>query len=119
MNLLRNIFWNTEQARIRSGFRLVLFVTIYVAIGNGLEFLIGSITNQIEFSSNAPLWVFLVMGGILLSSGVLCVWLAGRFLDRRLFTEFGFHFNREWLIDFSFGLGLGVLLISLIFCPPL
>ena len=43
MNLLRNIFWNTEQARIRSGFRLVLFVTIYVAIGNGLEFLIGSI----------------------------------------------------------------------------
>jgi len=115
MNLLRNIFWNTEQARIRSGFRLVLLVTMYVALGNGLEFLIGSMTDQIEFASNAPLWIFLVMAGVLLSSGVISVWLAGRFLDRRLFTEFGFHLNRQWWIDLCFGMGLGILLITLIF----
>jgi membrane protease YdiL (CAAX protease family) len=115
MKLLRNIFWNTEQTRIRSGFRLVLLVTMYVALGNGLDFLIGSITDQIEFAINSPLWVFLVMAGVILSSGVLCVWLAGRFLDRRLFKEFGFHFSGQWWIDLSFGMGLGILLISLIF----
>jgi membrane protease YdiL (CAAX protease family) len=94
-------------------------MSIYIALGNGLELLIGGITNQIEFSINSPLWVFLVIGGVLLFSGILCVWLAGRFLDRRLFTEFGFHLNREWWVDFSFGLGLGILLISLIFITEL
>ena len=46
---------------------------------------------------------------------LLSVWLAGRFLDRRPFSEFGLRLNREWWLDFGFGLFLGALLMTSIF----
>jgi membrane protease YdiL (CAAX protease family) len=92
---------------------------MYIALGRGIKFLIGGLTTQIEFASDSPLWVFLVMAGALLSTGALSVWIAGRFLDRRLFTDFGFHLNKQWWIDLSFGLALGIILISLIFITEL
>jgi membrane protease YdiL (CAAX protease family) len=46
---------------------------------------------------------------------VLTVWLAGRFLDRRPFSEFGFHLGAGWWLDLLFGMALGALLMSAIF----
>lgn len=38
---------------------------------------------------------------------VLAVWLAGRFFDRRRFTDFGLSLSkREWWMDFAFGVML-------------
>jgi membrane protease YdiL (CAAX protease family) len=51
----------------------------------------------------------------LLGSFTLSVWLAGRFLDRRPFADLGFHFGRDWWIDFGFGLTLGAILMLIIF----
>jgi hypothetical protein len=45
---------------------------------------------------------------------VISVWIAGRFLDRRRFADFGFHFNANWWIDLGFGLFLGAALIALV-----
>jgi len=52
---------------------------------------------------------------VILVGAVLSVWLAGRFLDRRRFSDFGLHLSRDWWIDFAFGLVLGALLMALIF----
>jgi uncharacterized protein len=41
--------------------------------------------------------------------------LAGRFIDRRKFADFGFHFQRSWWVDFGFGLFLGAVLMGFIF----
>jgi membrane protease YdiL (CAAX protease family) len=46
---------------------------------------------------------------------VLSVWLAGRFVDRRRFTDFGFRLGRSWWIDLAFGIALGALLQAGIF----
>jgi uncharacterized protein len=46
---------------------------------------------------------------------VLTVWLAGRFLDRRPFSDFGFHLGAGWWLDLLFGIALGGLLITAIF----
>ncbi|MHC4129581.1 MAG: lysostaphin resistance A-like protein [Planctomycetota bacterium] len=46
---------------------------------------------------------------------LIAIWLGGRLLDRRRFAEFGFRFNKNWVIDFGFGLFLGGLLVSIIF----
>jgi hypothetical protein len=48
-------------------------------------------------------------------STLATVWLAGRFLDRRRFADFGFRFSRRWFLDLGFGLFLGSFLMTGIF----
>jgi len=43
------------------------------------------------------------------------VWLAACFLDRRPFSDFGFHLGWGWFLDLGFGLLLGALLVAVIF----
>src|SRR5919112_4596844 len=50
-----------------------------------------------------------------LVGAVLTVWLAGRFLDRRPFSEFGFHLGAGWWLDLLFGMVLGALLMTVVF----
>jgi membrane protease YdiL (CAAX protease family) len=47
------------------------------------------------------------------------VWLAGRFLDRRPFADFGFHLNGGWWLDLFFGMALGALLMTAVFLAEL
>ena len=54
-----------------------------------------------------------------LVGAVLSVWLAGRFLDGRRFSDFGFHLGVGWWVDLLFGMVLGALLISVIFFTEL
>ncbi len=61
-----------------------------------------------------------LVGGIAALMGVLLsVWLAGRFLDRRPFADFGFHLGSGWRLDLCFGMALGALLMSAIFLVEL
>jgi membrane protease YdiL (CAAX protease family) len=50
-----------------------------------------------------------------LAGAMLSVWLAGRFLDKRAFSDFGFHLGAGWWLDLLFGIFLGGLLMSVIF----
>src|SRR5215212_10286307 len=50
-----------------------------------------------------------------LLGAVLTVWLAGHFLDRRPFSDFGFHLEGGWWLDLLFGMALGALLITAVF----
>jgi membrane protease YdiL (CAAX protease family) len=50
---------------------------------------------------------------------LLSVWLAGRFLDRRSFADFGFHLGGGWWLDLYFGMALGAFLMTVIFLVEL
>jgi uncharacterized protein len=50
-----------------------------------------------------------------LSAAILTVWLAGRFLDRRPFSAFGFRLGAGWWFDLCFGMVLGALLMTILF----
>jgi uncharacterized protein len=50
---------------------------------------------------------------------LLTVWLAGRFLDRRPFADFGFHLGSGWWLDLLFGMVLGALLMGAVFLVEL
>ncbi len=116
MNILKIIFWNKEQVRIRAGFRIILQTTVFFLIMKSLQLLMGS---QGKITGNTPLWFFLGIGGIRLLRVIISVWLAGRFLDHRPFTDFGINFKKDWWIDLGFGLGVGILLMSSIFVTEL
>ena len=46
---------------------------------------------------------------------VVSVWLSTRFLDRRSFSDLGLQLNKDWWLDFGFGMALGALLMGGIF----
>ena len=54
-----------------------------------------------------------------LVGAIVTVWLAGRFLDRRPFSDFGFHLGAGWWLDLFFGMALGALLITAVFLVQL
>jgi len=112
MNVLKNFFWNNEEARLRAGFRIILQLTAFFVIMKSLKFIIG-VPNEI--TGNTPLWIILAIAGIRLFRVLISVWPAGRFLDHRPFTDFGLRFNKDWWIDLGFGIGLGILLMGSIF----
>lgn len=47
------------------------------------------------------------------------VWIAGRLVDRRPFSEFGLRPDRGWWLDFGFGIVLGALLTTGVFSAEL
>jgi uncharacterized protein len=71
-----------------------------------------------SFVANSPV-IPLASAVAGLLGAVLSVWLAGRFLDRRSFSDFGFHLGGGWALDLLFGMALGGLLISVVFFAEL
>lgn len=135
-----NPFWNREERRLRALWRFVLYlplVGLALFAGAGLSLGVGMIillfqpggipplNDPAEFGSQVVaslsripfLGVLDALLGVLTLLGAL--WLAGRLLDRRRFADFGFHLNRAWWVDFAFGLGLGGVLMALVFLVEL
>jgi membrane protease YdiL (CAAX protease family) len=125
-----NPFRNQREGRLRTLWRLLLqytlswylasvlflaltFTSLAIASGAGFEgysaeMLVASPTFRLASSAVTSL-----------AAAVASVWLAGRFLDHRPFSDFGLRLNRGWGLDFCFGLALGALLMTSIFLVEL
>lgn len=113
---MKNPFWNAEQRRLRTLWRLVGQILLLIVLSSclGAVFLVpgmlgGALGTQIE---EAALRLANLM---MLPATLLSVWLAGRFLDRRRFADFGMGIDRNWWLDLGVGLALGALLMAAIF----
>lgn len=110
LRYVTSIFWNMEERRLRTLWRLlgtILFIVILTVIVGIAFFILGasptSYTGQLQ--SNI--------------ATVVAIWLATRILDKRRFSDTGIQLNRNWWIDLGFGLVLGALLITAIFLVEL
>jgi membrane protease YdiL (CAAX protease family) len=120
---LLSIFWSSEQRRLRTFWRLSLQIGVWltlqvvsvvpVVIIAIIAFSIPPLDIERYVTESEPFR--LVLTAISLVATLITVWLAGRFLDRRRFIDFGLHLDRNWWIDFCFGLALGALLMGFIF----
>ena len=131
------IFWNSAERRLRAfwritildsiwfslqiGFGLVLAVAIIVAAAAGgsmpVQDLLGSADNLLDLMNSPAASLTLQITVFLIT--VSTVGLAGRFMDRRKFSDLGFHFSGSWWRDFGFGLFLGGFLMAVIFLVEL
>lgn len=129
---MRNIFWDSREHRLRTLWRFILQIILFFILTFVFGALAGAIGGAIivirsgmtpaelmdALTSGAiighPLFSVLITGATLIAV-FASLWLAGRFLDRRRFADFGLHLNRDWWIDLAFGLALGAVLMSLIF----
>jgi membrane protease YdiL (CAAX protease family) len=132
MSFIANVFWNADEKRLRAFWRMALQGAVWFGLLVVLQIIITIVVVIVlttsgavspEALSDLAIWdeiisspvVSLVLG----ISNLLVVFttagLAGRFLDRRRFADFGFHFSKDWWIDFGFGLALGAFSLALIF----
>ncbi len=93
-----------------------LVVVTWLLAGSGGRTSSGGLdTSALPGSPTLPL----VSGVAGLVVAILTVWLAGRFLDRRPFSEFGFRLGAGWWFDLLFGMVLGALLMTAVFLVEL
>lgn len=131
--LIRKIFWNAEEGRLRAAWRLVgqllLFLLILAVLESCVGFFAlgmlaagerltqGQLSDPAAVQSlfiNDPNLMMILYAGMV-PSMVISIWFSGRFLDRRPFVDFGFHVDVDWWVDFGFGLILGTVLMLAIF----
>jgi hypothetical protein len=133
MTWIRHIFWHEKQQRPRTFWRLIgqllilipVLILFEIAFGTCAFWFLatqGGIT-PVEMSDPSLVQATIMDNPIILiltylglaPSVVISVWLSGRMLDRRPFIDFGFQINRDWWMDFGFGLFLGGLLMTITF----
>ncbi len=132
LNILTRVFWNQDEKRVRALWRLAIhavlfmmltsFITVGLTVlaalfrlasGTRLRDVLG--VNDLTTLINAP-YATMVIAPLAAFLGVLgATFFAGKWLDCRPFKAFGFIFSKRWWQDFAFGLGLGALLMGLIF----
>jgi membrane protease YdiL (CAAX protease family) len=133
--MIKNLFWNEQQRRIRTLWRmLVQFIammlgTIILSAGISILYLIGeffaewitsgSVLTALSPDDIADLSQSSILNALTsiatLISIVISVLLVGWLLDRRSLSDFGFHFNLGWFLDLGFGLFLGIILMAGVF----
>src|SRR5215213_3977157 len=105
---MKGLFWNRQEARLRAGWRVILFV---VASGVASTALAGPGRRLLEgllpvvYANVVEVIALVLLIGIFL-------WLAARWLDRRPIVDYGFHLSRTWWLDLGFGVALGVFLLA-------
>jgi membrane protease YdiL (CAAX protease family) len=110
MRWVKLIFWNETEGRLAAGWRLY----VQLVLNLGLAFFLLRVTNasiSLDFRVSAGFSV--VTATMFLLATLASVWLAGRFLDRRRFSDFGFvPRQRQWWADLAAGLVTGCLMAA-------
>ena len=113
MGCIVAIFWNRREGRLRALWRLVLQALLVIA----QVLLVVWVCDTIEATAGVRVIPHTLPGRAILSglTVLVSIYVAGRFLDRRRFIDFGFHFDRNWWIDLAFGFVLGGSLVTCVF----
>jgi phosphoglycolate phosphatase-like HAD superfamily hydrolase/membrane protease YdiL (CAAX protease family) len=125
MQTSRNIFWNQAEKRLRTGWRLiaqlfltVLFLSLFQAGFSVIAAVISgtSLAPGTDWDPSVVGLISTIIAGLAITASVF---LAARALDKRAISDLGLAFSRSWWREFAFGLGLGVILMTMIFLAEL
>ncbi|MFW5713413.1 MAG: CPBP family intramembrane glutamic endopeptidase [Brevefilum sp.] len=129
---IRWVFWNKEEARLRMIWRIgvhtvalfalttaftlgLLLITLFVdaIFGTGIG---QSLTeNGPDNFMQVPLIFMVIIPSATFLGVLVATLIVGKYIDRRKFKDFGISFSKSFWVDFAFGLGLGALLMALVF----
>jgi len=111
MDFILNIFWNKNEKRVRAGFRIALLLFTLSLVSYPFRL----IMQRPEDPANASIdyIIFKAISGFI--AILVSAWIITRFIDRRRFSNVGLQLDKIWWMEFSFGLLLGIVLMSSIF----
>ena len=105
------VFFN-EFGRIRSGWRTIIFLLLFVFVSSGFGVVVRAILADSPIGFNeGGLSGFVVPNFILLTLSIFIGWLCGKFLENLPFRALGCWFTKNWLKDLFLGLALGTISI--------
>jgi membrane protease YdiL (CAAX protease family) len=128
LKIIKGIFINPSENRFRAMWRLLLqvFLALLISIVGQLLLVlilppdISAAVLAQAFLSSEMSYLPIILSFLGTAAGITAsIWLAGKYLDKRPFNEFGLRINRDWWRDFCFGAGLGAVLMLLIFLTEL
>ena len=96
--------------RLRSGWRILLFVISSLALATALTFL----KNRVLYGAWRPTEEISIAREIAVFAVLLTSWLLVRYIDKRPFTSLGLHFHPWWGKELAWGSSLGALLVFMI-----
>jgi len=110
-NFLSNIFLSPYEYRLRAGWRILLFVVLFMVMGRISRIPLSFVPeNILEGSAGILVEQLFSLVGITLS-----VLIARRFLDKRSFTSLGLKRNKQAYKDTLAGIGIATLMFSFLF----
>lgn len=107
----RNILLNAPEGRLRSGWRIAIFLPLFA--------LVSRILTKINFAvlgrpdpDTLDWWV--QRGVLVVLAATLAVWIARRFVDRRSFASLGLRLNGRAGLDVVAGLAISGLMVAVV-----
>ncbi len=109
--MIKNIFVNPIEHRLRTGWRILIFIITFLAIAKVLNILIKLIgaPPDNKFLSE------LLKGSFLIVVSTLAVVICRKFLDKKPFRSFGLDFKKNGVTDLLIGFLVSGLMIGMIF----
>jgi hypothetical protein len=112
MSLVKNIFLNSNENRLRAGWRILIFIVFFILMSRILSNIGLSIVGDLDKTESAY-WVF--RGFIVIVVSSLVVWVVRKYLDHKTLISLGLRLDSLAVRDFSFGFVISGLMIGTIF----
>ena len=109
--MLKNIFVNPNEHRLRAGWRILIFILIFVSIAKLLNILIRLFGGPTENSSLSEL----LKGAFLIFVSSVTVLISRTFLDKKSYKSLGLEFKKNGILDLLIGFIVSGLMICMIF----
>ena len=104
---MKAIFWNRQEQRIKSGWRIIIFFFVYIA------FL--SVAVLLRIAAGRTVVTTFVAIFATFAATAAALWFVSRFVDHRNYREFGFNFDRKWWQDLIIGLLISATVFIVVF----
>jgi membrane protease YdiL (CAAX protease family) len=112
MNRLKSIFLNSNENRLRAGWRILIFIVFYILASR----ILSKVSLNIFEHSDKTTWSWWVARGfvVILASSIV-VWLVRKYIDKKTFISLGLRLDSLAIKDFFVGLVISGLMIGTIF----
>ena len=109
--MIKNIFVNPIEHRLRTGWRILIFIITFLAIAKVLNILIKLVGGP----PDNKLLSELLKRSFLIVVSTVAVVISRKFLDKKSLKSFGLNFNKNGMTDLLIGFFISGLMIGIIF----
>jgi membrane protease YdiL (CAAX protease family) len=102
---MKQIFINPNSGIIRAGWRIAIFIIIFITINLSITFIVREILGSLK--GGGLLW-FILLG----ISATLAAFLSRKYIDKESLTSLGLQFNKLAILDVIMGVVIGGLIMT-------